>query len=220
MHILVLGATGPSGLLLVQEALVAGHTVVVYVRSPQKLPDDVKANPAVTVVEGQLTDKAALSHALEGVDAVLSALGPPVKQGITYPSNTPIAHGYAVLMDAMKERGVTRLIALGTPSMKDEHDKFSAKFAALVAGVALFAHGAYKDVVAIGETIRAEKEALRWTIARVPILNSHEEKETVAGYIGDGKVHTSLSRAGFAAFCVQQLASDEWVNKAPLVSSP
>ena len=220
MHVLVLGGTGPSGLLLIQEALDAGHTVVVYVRSPQKLPDSIKSNPSVTVAEGQLSDKAALSKALDGVDAVLSALGPPVKQGITYPSNTPIAHGYAVLLETMKERGVTRLIALGTPSMKDKLDKFSIKFATLVAGVSLFAHNAYKDVVAIGETIRAEHGDLQWTIARVPILTSAEERNTVAGYIGDGKVHTTLSRAGFAAFCVEQLTSDAWLNKAPLVSSP
>ena len=114
MHVLILGATGPSGLLLVQESLAAGHTVVLYVRSPQKLPEDIRANPSVTIIEGQLDDKEALSRALEGVDAVLSALGPPVKQGVVYPSGTPIAHGYLVLMDAMHERGVKRLIALGT----------------------------------------------------------------------------------------------------------
>ena len=92
--------------------------------------------------------------------------------------------------------------------------------ATLVAGVALFAHNAYKDVVAIGQTIRAQPDTLQWTIARVPILTSHATKEVVAGYIGDGKVNTTLSRAGFAAFCVQQLSSNEWVNKAPLVSTP
>ena len=220
MRVLILGATGPSGLLLVQEALAAGHTVVLYVRSPQKLPEDITSNTSVTVVEGQLNDEAALSGALEGVDAVLSALGPPVKQGPTYPSGTPIAHGYVVLLDAMHERGVKRLIALGTPSMKDEHDKFSLRFATLVAGVALFARNAYKDVVAIGETLRAAKEDVLWTIARVPILTSSASKDVVAGYIGDDKVNTTISRAAFASFCVQQLTSDEWVRKAPLVSSP
>ena len=220
MHVLILGATGPCGILLVQQALEVGHTIVVYVRSPEKLPEDIRTNPRVTVVEGQLTDKAALGQALTGVDAVLSALGPPVKQGITYPYDTPIANGYAVLLEVMRERGVRRLIALGTPSMKDEHDKFSAKFATLVAGVSLFAHGAYKDVVAIGKIIREQGSDLAWTIARVPILTNKSEKAVVAGYIGDGKVHTSLSRVGFAAFCIDQLSSEEWMKKAPLISSP
>lgn len=218
MHLLILGATGPCGQLLIQEALLAGHSVVAYVRSPHKLPESLKANPNVTIIEGQLTDKSAVRQALADVDAVLSVLGPPVNQGITYPSNTPIAHGYAVLIEAMKERGMARLILLGTPSMKDEHDKFNIKFAALVAGVSLFAHGAYKDVVAIGETVRAQGGDLAWTIVRVPILSDNPEKATVAGYIGDKRLHTSLSRAGFASFCIEQLNVDEWVRKAPLLS--
>ncbi|KAJ3557835.1 hypothetical protein NM688_g1254 [Phlebia brevispora] len=220
MHLLILGATGPCGLLLIQEALEADHTVVAYVRSPQKLTEPIKSNPAVTIVEGQLTDRSALQQALSGVDAVLSALGPPVRSGITYPLNTPLAQAYTLLIELMKEKEIKRLIALGTPSMKDEHDKFSLVFRTLVTGVATFAHGAYKDVVAIGEVIRNQGDALSWTIVRVPFLVDNPSKEIIAGYIGDGKVTIKLSRAGFAAFCLKQLQSDDWANKAPLVSLP
>ncbi|KAF7798607.1 hypothetical protein EIP86_009829 [Pleurotus ostreatoroseus] len=220
MHLLILGATGPCGQLLIQEALEAGHSIVIYARSPEKLSEEIRTNPSVTIVEGQLTDRDALSQALAGVDAVLSALGPAVKKGPLHPSNTPLAHAYSLLLEVMKEKSVNRLIALGTPSMKDEHDGFSLTFKLLVAGVGIFAHSAYQDVVAIGETIRAEGDGLAWTIARVPLLTDDPNKETVAGYIGDGKVKAKLSRPGFAAFCVKQLMSEEWVGKAPLVSSP
>lgn len=220
MRILVLGGTGPCGQLLIQEVLAVGHAVVVFARSPGKLGEDIRTNPAVTIVEAQLTDRDALSQALSGVDAVLSALGPAVMKGPLHSSNTPLAHAYSLLLEVMEAKGVHRLIALGTPSMKDEHDKFSLTFKLLVSGVGLFAHSAYKDVVAIGETIRAAHDGLAWTIARVPILTDDPSKETVAGYIGDGKVKARLSRPGFAAFCVKQLTSEEWVKKAPLVSSP
>jgi len=218
MRLLVLGGTGPTGIALITEALSHSHLVVVYARSPGKLPESITSNPSVTIVEGQLTDVDQLSVAMQGVDAVLSALGPAVKSGPFYPNDTPLAHAYTFVIEAMKKQHITRLIALGTPSMKDEHDQFSLAFTALVSGIAIFAHSAYKDVVAFGETIRSHED-LEWTIARVPLLNDHDTREVVVGYVGDGKTGTTLSRAGFAAFVVQELEKKEWCQKSPLVSS-
>jgi len=222
MRILILGATGPTGILLIREALAApqGHTVVLYVRSPDKLPEDISTNPAITVVKGDLEDLDAISKAMDGVEAVISALGPSVKRGPFHPSDTPLAHGYSRIIVAMFEHNVTRLIALGTASITDPNDKFSFQFWVLVNGVATFARNAYKDVVAIGETIRGEGAELNWTIARVPVLTDAESKEVLAGYIGDGKTKTSLSRAGFAAFVLGELEKNEWVKKSPLLCTP
>lgn len=222
MKVLVLGATGPIGLQLIQEALEAQHSLVLLVRSPQKLPEWIQTHPSITVVEGQLTDAELVDKTVSGVDAILSALGPPVTvtSGITYSSHKPLAHAYALVVEAMKKHGVKRLLLLGTASMKDEHDKFSVVFATLVTGVALFAHNAYRDVVAIGETIRAQGDSLDWTIVRVPVLTNDQTKEVVAGYVGDGRVKPKLSRAGFASFVVKELEQGEWLCKAPLISTP
>ncbi|TCD62941.1 hypothetical protein EIP91_006204 [Steccherinum ochraceum] len=222
MRLLILGGTGPAGLQLIQQALAANHILVILARSPQKLPQDISSHPSVTVVEGQLTDADAISKAVQGVHAVLSALGPPVGVvgAITYSSHTPLAHAYSTLVAAMKEHNVNRLILLGTASMKDEHDQFSARFAALVSGVAILAHHAYRDVVAIGEVVRGEGKDLAWTIARVPVLTSDASTAVIAGYIGDGKVNTTLPRAAFAAFVLKELEENQWCRKAPLISSP
>lgn len=222
MKVLILGATGPSGQLLIQEALAANHTLVLLVRSPHKLTEAIKANPSVTIVEGQLTDAELINKTVEGVDAVLSALGPPVTvtSGITYSSHKPLTHAYTLVLEAMKAHGVKRIILLGTPSMKDEHDKFSTIFAGLVTGVAVFAHNAYKDVVAIGELVRSHGDDLDWTIVRVPVLTNDPDKAVVAGYIGDGHVKPRLSRAAFASFVVKELGAGDWLCKAPLISSP
>lgn len=219
MHLLILGGTGPCGILLIRDALAADHTVVVYARSPDKLPQDLAKHPSVTLVRGQLTDADALSKALDGVHAVLSALGPPTSQPFTYPSNTPLAHAYSILIETMKKRDVKRLIALGTASIVDDHDKFDLKFRTLITGVWLLAHNAYKDIVAIGEVIKKEGADLVWTIVRVPILTNSEAAQTVAGYVGDGKTGTTLSRAGFASFVLGELENNEWLDKAPLISA-
>ncbi|KAI0344084.1 NAD-P-binding protein [Trametopsis cervina] len=220
MHILVLGGTGAAGQLLIQEALSLHHSIAVLARSPQKLPETIRNHPQVTVIEGGLTDEEIIDKALEGVDAVVSALGPAVKKGPFHPPNTPLAHGYQLVIRLMKKNGVKRLIALGTASMKDEHDKFSLIFKTLVTGVAVFARNAYNDVVAIGDVIRGEGADLLWTIARVPILTDDPKRDVVAGYIGEGVVKPYLSRAGFAAFVIEQIDATEWLQKAPLVSSP
>ena len=221
MHLLILGGTGPCGIQLIQQALEVNHTVVIYARSPQKLPAHISANPSVTVVVGGLTDKEKLSAAMSGVHAVLSALGPAVKNGPFHPSDTPLAHAYQLIIETMKEQNVKRLIALGTPSMKDEHDQFSLTMATLVTGIATFAHNAYKDVVAIGQTIRAaDPGELVWTIARVPLLNDHEDRSVVAGYVGDGEIGTHLARPAFAAFVLRELEENQWCLKAPVISSP
>ncbi|MHA1189950.1 MAG: NAD(P)H-binding protein, partial [Alphaproteobacteria bacterium] len=54
--ILVVGATGMTGRLLVQQLLGRGHRVRVIVRSPDKLPDDVANNPKLTLTRAAVLD--------------------------------------------------------------------------------------------------------------------------------------------------------------------
>ncbi|KAK7468627.1 hypothetical protein VKT23_003131 [Stygiomarasmius scandens] len=223
MRLLILGATGPVGILLTREALdtLKDVSLVLYVRSPEKIPQDISSNTAVTIINGQLSNLELLSQAMEGVDAVLSALGPSVKKGPFHPSGQPLAHAIENVIQIMHKHNIKRLIVLGTASITAPEDKFDIRFQALVTGVAVGAHNAYKDVVAIGENIKKEND-LDWTIVRVPILTNKEVKEVVAGFIGDGKVGTTLARVGFAAFVVTQLQmeSSQWIRKAPMICTP
>jgi uncharacterized protein YbjT (DUF2867 family) len=72
MRLVVLGATGRTGRLLVEQALERGHEVVAYVRRPEAVPE----RPGLLVVGGQFTDQPAFRSALTGADAVLCAVGP------------------------------------------------------------------------------------------------------------------------------------------------
>jgi putative NADH-flavin reductase len=224
MHVVILGGTGPSGILLVQEALAAKHTVVVYARNPGKLPAHLQARAQephadLTIVKGSLEDAQQLDAAFSDggpVDAVLSALGPTFGN----PSGTPIARGYAAVLAAMRRAGVRRLIVLGTASIADARDGRSVVYASMVAGVWLGARSAYKDIVAVGEVVRA-CEDIDWTIVRVPVLKNGENRVVRAGYVGDGGAGAAytLSRLGFAVFVVQELEKGEWIKAAPLITS-
>lgn len=217
MRVLVLGGTGAIGQLLIQELLKStDYEVVVYARSPQKLPDSISKHPRVIIKEGGLTEAPKLAHALEGVSAVLSALGPPVSP--FQPPGTPIANGYATLIDRMTDAGITRLIVLGTASMADNaHDKFDSVFFTAKQSIRFLTPRAFKEVIKIQEIVTKE-EALEWTIARVPFLSDGETSEYQVGYLGDGKRNTTLPRKAFAAYIVDELKDKKWVKKLPLIS--
>ncbi|KAJ7650209.1 hypothetical protein FB45DRAFT_731091 [Roridomyces roridus] len=218
-RILLFGSTGPTGVLLAREVLnvFEGITLVLYVRSPDKLPEDLKTNTSCIVIEGQLDDIPALSKAMESVDIVLSALGP---SQFSQPPGTPLAHAYRRIVNVMKEKGVKRLIALGTISIEDPEDQFNFVYYGMVKTVSITMHNAYKDIRAIGAVIRAS-QLEHWTIVRVPVLSNSTSKDVKVGYIGGKEIgnRISLNRAGFAAFVVQEIGKKEWDCKAPVLVS-
>jgi putative NADH-flavin reductase len=75
MNLLVLGATGGTGLEIVHQALERGHSVTALVRSPDRLK---LFQGRITIKQGDLLNSADLEPAIQGQDAVLSAFGPRV----------------------------------------------------------------------------------------------------------------------------------------------
>jgi putative NADH-flavin reductase len=73
MKLAILGATGKTGVHLVRQALAAGHEVRVLVRAPSKL---TLAHERLTVLTGDAANEPDMKRLVEGVDAVVSALGP------------------------------------------------------------------------------------------------------------------------------------------------
>ena len=224
MKVLVLAATSATGILLVRDLLEAGHSVVVYVRNPAKIPDDLRTS--ITVIEGQITDKEGICGAMAGADAVISLLGPDTSTLHAmhhYTRDTPLAKAYELIIACMRELGVRRLIALSTISWKDkENDKFSLALWLMVWGVWLVATGCYKEMVAIGDTVTGVGKDLdlEWTVVRVPMLTYAPTKFAVVGYVGDGKSTATLSRAAFAAWVTRELEEGQWKWKTPYLSDP
>ena len=101
MKLLVLGATGNTGIQVVEQALQRGHSVVAVVRSPGK----VTPRPNLTVIEGDVTKVEDLAAAMAGVDAVIGTLGPRDLKPTTIYSDSTRA-----LIAAMKQSGVKRMI--------------------------------------------------------------------------------------------------------------
>lgn len=73
LKLVVLGATGATGLEVVRHATERGHSVTAFVRVPDRLPVVKKQ---VVVKQGDLLDSSQLAQAIEGHDAVISTFGP------------------------------------------------------------------------------------------------------------------------------------------------
>jgi uncharacterized protein YbjT (DUF2867 family) len=210
MKVAVFGATGHVGNLFVELALNAGHEIVAYVRNPKKMRIQ---NPKISLVVGDLLNAEKIDEAIKGADAVVSVIGPLGRQDTLI-----FAPAYERIIDSMKKNGVKRLIALGTPSVPDAHDRFNFIFWALTFGVGLIIHHGYTDMKTLGQDIR--ESGLDWTIVRVPLLTNRPKKGNVkVGYFGAGVDWPRLTRADFADFLVKQLTDRTHVGKAPAISN-
>lgn len=83
LKLVVLGATGGTGLELVKQALERGHLVTAFVRSPERLR---KFGDRIIVKQGDLLNSGELRQAIQGHDAVLSGFGPRVPIGMRMPT--------------------------------------------------------------------------------------------------------------------------------------
>lgn len=208
MRISLFGSTGPTGLLLVDQVLAAGHDVVAYARTPTKLPQ----RPRLAVIEGQLADAEKISAAIAGSDVVVSLLGPGTKADDV----PPLLEGYRHIVAAMHEHGLRRLVVIGTPSMRDDADGRDWKVALLVKLISIVQPAAYKALVGIANMVR--ESGLDWTIVRVPFLSNRPRTAHINARQLGQKGGLRLSRANAAAFMLEQTTSRAYLHRAPFIS--
>jgi hypothetical protein len=108
MKIAVIGATGFVGSKIRDEALTRGHQVTAIVRKPENLP----AHPRLAVRPLDIADTAALTQALAGHDAIVSAYSPGRASPIETVYETFVA-AHRSIIDAAKLSEVARYLAVG-----------------------------------------------------------------------------------------------------------
>src|SRR5206468_1459732 len=105
MKLVVLGATGGTGLEIVRQATERGHSVTALVRSPDRL----KAfRDRIAVRQGDLLNTTDLERVIQGQDAVLSAFGPRVP--ISKADANLLQRFALALTSAMRHGGVRRVV--------------------------------------------------------------------------------------------------------------
>jgi len=179
MKLVVLGATGGTGVEIVRQAVERGHLVTALVRSPDRLR---VFRDRITVVPGDLLNSGDLARVIEGHDAVLSAFGPRV----------PISKGDANLLErfaqaltqAMRIAGVRRAVIESVAFLFKNSIMPPAYFLGR-----LFFPGVVSDTSAMERIFR--ETDLEWTMVRPTQL-------TDAPYTGKYRVQEGrLPRFGF-----------------------
>jgi putative NADH-flavin reductase len=174
MKLTIFAATGGIGRVLLEQAIAAGHDVTAVARNPQNLP---ATRARVVAADLASADAAALQPAVEGADAVLSALGPRTKADVGV-----VARGTRAITEAMRASGVRRVIVVsaapvGTvsspgrphPPRHDPGDGFLIRYLADPIIKRVLAAN-YADLAQMEDVLRDSD--LDWTVVRPPRLTS------------------------------------------------
>jgi uncharacterized protein YbjT (DUF2867 family) len=126
MKIMVMGATGGTGRVVVDELLRRDHQVTAFARQTARLGH--VATPARRV-DGDATDAAAVAGAVDGQDAVIVTLGiaePAVRVRVRGPRHTTSdirSIGTGTVIAAMQQHGVRRLVVQSTYGVGESRDR-------------------------------------------------------------------------------------------------
>lgn len=209
MKLFVLGATGGTGLQIVQQALAQGHDVTAFVRDPAKLP--LRHERLKTVTGALPGDAGALAAALRGHDAVISSLG----LRNAFRSGGLIANAMRALVPAMQRAGVRRLLIVSANGV-GETFRHSPLLPRIM--YRLLLSDIFADKRAGEDIVRAS--GLDWTIAYPTLLT--DGPRTGAWRAAERlelKGMPKISRADVADFLLRQLADRAFVNKGAVLSS-
>lgn len=205
MKITVLGASGRTGRMLVEELTRRGHDVTAVVR------DATRASQGPHLVAGDARDPKVLEQALAGADAVISAVGPTGKKDNVHAAMA------AALVPAMRAAGVRRYVGVGGAGMDVPGDRKRARDKLITRGVHLVAPSLVGDKNA--ELAVWRDTDLDWTIVRPPRLVDGPATGRVEHDPHTSTASVRLRRADLAAFLADITEQGLYVRQAPFVAT-
>ena len=192
-RILVAGASGRTGRLLLAEALERGYIVTALVRDPRRLEVEHERLRAVT---GDVRRPEAVSPAMQGQDSVISLLS----HG-SAPVVDIFSVGTRVLADAAESAGVRRFVAVSAAPVGVDPSRLPLA----VRAVMLIPHlnVVYEDMARMERDLMA-RGGLDWTIVRHALLTDAAGDRRFRIVMGDlvpGGITTS--RADLADYLLE-----------------
>ncbi|XP_048402901.1 flavin reductase (NADPH)-like [Stegostoma tigrinum] len=214
MRLLVLGATGQTGQLLVRQALDHGHMVKAIVRTPSKLTiqhDNLK------VVKANVFSANSLLEHFSEEDAIMSCLGFPIS---IFSEATGYTESIKAIAPAMREAKVTRIIAMTSWYTKPDTAQ-EASWTIRWLLIPLI-RKLLINMQEMENYLNNECQDLKWTVVRPPGLQNASKTEkqilTHEGYFVPGPegipIGNSVTRGDVARFMLSLVEEDLWIKKA------
>ncbi|MCF4098991.1 NAD(P)-dependent oxidoreductase [Maritalea mediterranea] len=209
MKVIIFGATGTIGRLVVDEALAAGHQVTAFARHPQNLNI---SHQALTRHAGDATNAAEVAAALKDQDAAIITLG----AGMSRKSRIRSV-GTANVIAGMKQLGITRLICQSTLGAHESWENLNffwkrIMFGALLAPV-------FKDHERQEALVR--DSGLDWTIVRPSAFTQDPATGRFKTAFGpeERRLTLQISRADVAAFIKDQILGTDFCRRVVAISN-
>ncbi len=208
MKFLVLGATGPTGVLFVKKALNEGHHVTALVRRA-----DAAVDSRAQIVSGDVTDATVIATAARGHDAIISTLGVnKIRETPTLTTDTVRA-----VITASKISGVNRFVLLSAFGVGDSLAKASFLVSVLFR-TAL--RKLYADKAASEVLLKASE--LKWTLEYAGALKNKDTTRYAAVTLEDAAklpMFPSTSRANAAAFLLHSAEQGTFIHQTVIVTN-
>lgn len=211
MNIVIFGATGPTGQLLLQQGLseVYKYTITAVARRPEVIQ---LHHERLRVLRGDVLDAASVEQAIAGQDAVIAVFG----SGYTFKPVTLYSMGTQNIVNAMEKLHVQRLVAVtsgGTSPVHDAHEGFV--FGRIIKPI--IGRTLYADMRRMEQIVMTSH--LDWTIVRPARLIDTAEVgkyRTEEGY-GLLDSHTT-SRADLADFMLREVQSNQHIKQGVAIA--
>ena len=202
-RVVIVGATGGTGRQLVAQALERGLEVTALVRDPTALQIE---HPRLRVIRGDVLDYASVEAAVQGHDAVLSALG---HHQYFYPTRI-LSEGTRNLLRAMETHGVTRFVCETSLGIGSSAGRLGIYYTFFVIPFILPFY--FWDKTRQEGIIAASK--VEWVIVRPGVLTNAAKKVSYrhGHHVGNFLWTVRIPRADVAEFMLNQLEDDAYVG--------
>jgi putative NADH-flavin reductase len=210
--VLIIGASRGIGLETLKAALRAGHSVRAFARSARRIRID---DPKLEKIPSDALQMDTVRRALTGIDVVIQSLGVSAGPEIILKTTRLFSTATRVLVTAMEEAQVRRLICVTGFGAGDSRGRggflYNAAFHLLVGRI-------YDDKDVQERIVRRSK--LDWVIAR-PVILTNGPKTSAYRALVDPPDWTCgfISRADVADFLVKQIDDDAFLHKTPVLTS-
>jgi putative NADH-flavin reductase len=209
--VLIIGASRGIGLETLKRAIKSGYKVRALARSAGNIP---VSHPNLEKVTGDALDRGEVKKALAGVDAVIQTLGIAASPEMIFKAVRLFSKATRVLVTAMEETGVKRLICVTGFGAGDSRNKGGFLYNT---AFHLFLGRVYDDKDAQEHIIRKSK--LEWLIAR-PVILTNGPRTGSYRVLANPKDWRCgfISRANVADFLVKQIDDDTLIRKTPVLA--
>ena len=208
MRLLIAGASGRTGRLLLERALAHGHDVTALIRDTSSRPEPGRR---LTVVVGDVLVPETLEPAVRGQDAVVSMIAPrPRTNGRVY------VEGTRNLANAAVRAGVHRFVVVSAEGAGADTGTLTLAYR-LVMRIPVVAR-LYPDIAVMEDELRARCD-LDWTVVRPPILTNGRGggavRQTMGPVVAGG---LRLSRADLADYLLGLVESGDHVRESVAIA--